>query len=127
MRVGCLKAGSESTFRSAIETGKPGSESTFPIGDGFRLRSRLARASDLARANGATELRLYGATEAVGAVQVLALQARADGVGFLGCHVVHDEGTIAHAPLFCPDGERVIGGVRADQGIRLAECVMPMA
>lgn len=87
----------------------------------------LSRPPYLARADGAAELRFDGAAETVRAVEVLALQMRADGVGFCGVDLFHHERAVAGAALVRFDSEFPVDGMRADQGIVLAERVVSVA
>lgn len=87
----------------------------------------LSRSPDLAGADGAAELRFDGAAETGRAIEMLALQMRAYGVGFCGVDLFHHERAVAGAALVRFDGEFPVDGMRTDQGIVLAERVVPVA
>ena len=72
------------------------------------------------------EPRFDGSAEAIRAVEMLALKVRADRVGFLRRHLVHDEGAIVSALALWLGSKGAIDGMRSDHGIVLTECIVPM-
>lgn len=75
----------------------------------------FAGPADLASSDGAAELGFDGAAEAVGAVDVLALQVAADGVGFFRCDGFHDEGAVGPKAFACARGECQVRVMRSDE------------
>lgn len=85
------------------------------------------RSPDSARLECAAELGFDGASEAVGAVEVLALQMCADSLDFLLGHIVHHECTVAGLTLLDAGRQFAVGAVWTNHWVVRAERVAVVA